>query len=62
MFGSHKKYFDMTQSGLMNGATGDVLNNIEVAYDETQKRYYIVSDCHTYPTDGGPLFVSSAFR
>lgn len=53
----------ITTKGLLslNGGA-DVMNNANVAYDKQLKRYYFVSDCHPYPTDGDPLFVSSAFR
>ena len=43
-----------------NGAP-DTLNNIDVAYDPTTKRYYIARDVHPYPTDGEPAFVASHF-
>ncbi len=54
----------LTHRGLtdLNGNGGDVINNVGVAFDEELKRYYFVSDCHPYPTDGDPLFVSSAYR
>lgn len=53
----------ITTKGLTNLNGGaDVINNANVAYDKNLKRYYFVSDCHPYPTDGDPLFVSSKFR
>ena len=47
----------------VNGLTGakDSLNNIDVAYDPSTKRYYIVRDTHPYPDDGDPNFVASHF-
>lgn len=53
----------VTEKGLANLNGGvDYLSNLDIAYDESNNRYYIVSDCHPNPTDGEPSFVSSHFR
>ena len=53
----------ITEKGLLNLKGGrDYLSNVDIAFDETTNRYYIVSDCHPNPTDGEPSFVGSHFR
>ena len=53
----------ITHRGLTSLTGGaDYLNNADIAFDPATRRYYFVSDCHPYPTDGDPLFVSDSFR
>lgn len=52
----------VSEKGLSNLNGGlDYYSNIDVAYDETTSRYYVVSDCHPHPSDT-PTIMSSHFR
>ncbi|MBR3750634.1 MAG: hypothetical protein IKK58_02585 [Clostridia bacterium] len=53
----------LTSSGIKgHDGSADVINNIDVAFDPSTSRYYMVRDCHPNPTDGEPSFVASHFN
>ncbi len=54
---------NVTNRGLtdLNGGT-DFLNNADFGYDETQNRFYALSDCHPNPTDQSPDFIAGKIR
>lgn len=53
----------VTNRGLtdLNGGA-DFLNNADFGYDETENRFYAISDCHPNPTDQSPDFIAGKFR